>query len=300
MNIEQLTYIVEVARTRSITLASENLHVSISAISQSISNLESEFGTKLFTRSRQGSLLTYKGKKIVEMAHDILIRLEKLREEAQADTTLIQTKLKIATVPGFISHLITPLYALNIPYPNVKFEFIEQGTGGVITNVQQHKVDLGLICLYGSLLQESNDFIFHPIIEGQVKVYVNKNSLLAYKKTVTPQDLLDQNLVCYDGEHINWFVDDFFSKYGPMNILFSSNQTEGIIKAVLEGVAISFASDFSYENHPQVLNGNIISLEIIENDAVKVTAGWIISKTKHFSESANIFVEYLKSEFRIE
>lgn len=299
MNIEQLTYIVEVARTGSITVASENLHISISAISQSISNLEKEFGTQIFIRSRQGSVLTYKGKRVVKMAHDILISLEKLKEEAQADTTLVHGKLKIATVPGLVPHLITPLYALNAPYPNIKFELVEKGTINIITDVQQHKVDLGLITVYGNLIDKYNDLIFHPINEGKMKVYVSKNSLLASHKTITPQELLNQNLVCYGGEHFKWFIDDFFSKYSPIKILFSSNQTEGILKAILDGLAISFAPDFSFKNHPYVLNGDIVAIELINHDIVNVSAGWITSKTKHLSNSASIFVDYLKFDFRL-
>ena len=58
MNFEQLEYIKEVIETKSMSIAAENLHVTQSAISQSISLLEKEFGVQLFKRSRNGTIPT--------------------------------------------------------------------------------------------------------------------------------------------------------------------------------------------------------------------------------------------------
>lgn len=52
MNFEQMEYIVAVANTGSFTKAALQSHVTLSAISQSISLLENELGVKLFARSR--------------------------------------------------------------------------------------------------------------------------------------------------------------------------------------------------------------------------------------------------------
>ncbi|WP_247900895.1 LysR family transcriptional regulator [Paenibacillus pabuli] len=55
MNLEQLEYVVEIAKTQSFSAASEHLHVTQSAISQSIHRLENELGMILFERSRHGT-----------------------------------------------------------------------------------------------------------------------------------------------------------------------------------------------------------------------------------------------------
>lgn len=66
MHIEQLKYIVEVTKTRSISIAAQNLHVSQSTISKAITNLEQELGINLFTRSRLGAIPTAEGKNIIK------------------------------------------------------------------------------------------------------------------------------------------------------------------------------------------------------------------------------------------
>ncbi|MET1167878.1 LysR family transcriptional regulator, partial [Bacillus velezensis] len=50
MNLEQLEYVVEIAKTKSFSAASEHLHVTQSAISQSVHRLEKELGIILFER----------------------------------------------------------------------------------------------------------------------------------------------------------------------------------------------------------------------------------------------------------
>lgn len=51
MNVEHLKYIIEVAKQGSLREASKKLHISQSAISQSITNVEKELGVKILKRS---------------------------------------------------------------------------------------------------------------------------------------------------------------------------------------------------------------------------------------------------------
>ena len=54
MNIQQLAYIVEIAKCKSISRASEYLFVSQPALSQQIRNLEKELGYRVFRRTSKG------------------------------------------------------------------------------------------------------------------------------------------------------------------------------------------------------------------------------------------------------
>lgn len=52
LNMEQLEYVVEAAKTGSLSKAAQRYYVSLSAVSQAISILEAELGLVIFTRSR--------------------------------------------------------------------------------------------------------------------------------------------------------------------------------------------------------------------------------------------------------
>lgn len=84
MNLDQLYYVREVLHTQSITIASENLHVTQSAISQSITLLEKEVGIPLFHRSRQGTIPTEEGKPILYKILETLQKFDELQDEIQS------------------------------------------------------------------------------------------------------------------------------------------------------------------------------------------------------------------------
>ena len=76
MNIQQLTYIVEIAKCNSISRAAEYLFVSQPALSQQIRNLEKELGYCVFRRTRKGLELTEKGNLFYQKAQKMPPRVE--------------------------------------------------------------------------------------------------------------------------------------------------------------------------------------------------------------------------------
>lgn len=66
MKIEQLIQVVEIAKTKSITMAAKNLYMSQSNLSISIRELEKELNKQIFIRSNNGTKITEFGEKLVE------------------------------------------------------------------------------------------------------------------------------------------------------------------------------------------------------------------------------------------
>ena len=62
MTLNQLKYVIEIARTGSINKAASNLFISQPVLSASIKSLETECGKPLFSRSNRGIELTPFGK----------------------------------------------------------------------------------------------------------------------------------------------------------------------------------------------------------------------------------------------
>ena len=94
MNIQQLTYIVEIANCKSISRAAEYLFVSQPALSQQIRNLEKELGYRVFHRTSKGLELTEKGNVFYQKAQEMLKDWNRFKEEVISGTE--HKKLKIA------------------------------------------------------------------------------------------------------------------------------------------------------------------------------------------------------------
>lgn len=85
MRIEQFMYLIEVSRTLSISKASENLHITRTALSLSLKSLENELNIQLLERVHQGVFLTSAGEQIVEGAEKFLKLVQKLQNQNHDD-----------------------------------------------------------------------------------------------------------------------------------------------------------------------------------------------------------------------
>lgn len=120
MNFEQLAYIVEVAKSGSLSHASEKLHISQSAISQAITNLEKELGVKIFNRSRLGATPTDIGNNIIRKALETLGKLEELKMEPGTNLDLMGGKLRLGTIPSPLMYLPKTLASFKKDHPNIQ------------------------------------------------------------------------------------------------------------------------------------------------------------------------------------
>ena len=82
MRTEVLRYLLEVDEQKSISKAANNLYISKSALSESISQLEKELNLAIFQRSKKGVTTTPAGEKILEQIRVVLDDVEKISRSA--------------------------------------------------------------------------------------------------------------------------------------------------------------------------------------------------------------------------
>ena len=103
------------ARLRSVTLASEELNVTPSAISHRIRQLETQLGLKLFARADFG--LTTDGSMYLNRVREALTALQQIPARGGAAGT---TRLRVAVTPTFSRQVLLPKLALfRHAYPEI-------------------------------------------------------------------------------------------------------------------------------------------------------------------------------------
>jgi len=297
MHLEQLEYIVEVAKTGSLTKASQNKHVTLSAISQALSSLEAELGVPLFTRSRLGAVPTPEGRILIKKAFDVLLKLQELREEAQHFTNTISGELRLATIPGPMNLLVNAIASYKKDYPQIRFEITEKGTQEILEDIRHEKLDIGLIILYGDLVPKNAGLVFDPVLPVKMVAGVSKDSPLAFHDTVSPEELRRLPFVLYADEYVKWFVEDFSATYGPVDILFTTNNTTAIRNAVRENLAVTLGIDYSFIDEPYLSNQDILTLDL-DIPKQPVYLSWVRSKERHFSQISKNFTNRLQYDLK--
>jgi DNA-binding transcriptional LysR family regulator len=78
MKLQQLIYVVEIEKYKSMSKAAKKLFVSQPNLSSSIKNLENEIGITIFERNNRGVQVSQQGIEFLSYARGILSQCEKI------------------------------------------------------------------------------------------------------------------------------------------------------------------------------------------------------------------------------
>lgn len=96
MDIELAKTFLDIVRSGSLIATAERLHVTQTAVTARVKNLESQLGCQLFVRNRAGASLTQEGERFVSYATQIV----QLWENAKYDVPLPEAKTETIAIGG--------------------------------------------------------------------------------------------------------------------------------------------------------------------------------------------------------
>ena len=213
MNIDLELYRVfyVVAKNRHMTKASEELHISQPAISQSIKKLENQLGGSLFLRSNKGMELTEEGKMFYEYIKGALELINNAENEFTSFKDLSKGEIKIGcstTLTKLI--LIDVIKKFHDEYPNININITNDLTYNLINNLKLGKLDF--VIFNESNVKETNlnlqqikklkqGFIYNPkFYDDKVTDFKDLNNvpLILQKEESNSRKLLDYIALQYN------------------------------------------------------------------------------------------------------
>ena len=145
MNVDLELYRVfyVVAKNKHMTKASEELHISQPAISQSIKKLEGMLGGTLFLRSNKGMELTPEGNMLYKYVSEALEIIKNAENEFTTYKDLEYGEIKIgaSTVLSKIM-LMDTMREFHKDYPNINIRIVNDLTDNLITDLEKGKLDV--------------------------------------------------------------------------------------------------------------------------------------------------------------
>ncbi len=157
MNIDLELYKVfyTVAKYNHMTKASEELHISQPAISQSIKKLEDQLGGTLFLRSNKGMELTEEGKMFYEYVKGALELINNAENEFTSFKDLSKGEIKIGCSTALTKIvLINVLKDFHNDYPNININITNDLTSNLINDLKLGKLDF--VIFNESNIKETN------------------------------------------------------------------------------------------------------------------------------------------------
>lgn len=206
MNVDLELYRVfyVVAKNKHMTKASQELHISQPAISQSIKKLEEQLGGTLFLRSNKGMELTEEGKMFYEYIKGALELINNAENEFTSFKDLSKGEIKIGcstTLTKLI--LIDSIKKFHSAYPNINISIINDLTRNLINDLKLGKLDF--VIFNESNIKENNlhlekikelkqGFVYNPeFFNDEINNFEELNSLplILQKEESNSRKLLD-------------------------------------------------------------------------------------------------------------
>lgn len=149
MRLEQLVFVQEINKTKSMTAAAANLFVTPQYISKAIKQLEKELDITIFRRSKSGTFPTLKGEQVCVIVEDILQKinaLDKIVDETMDNQYATNSQKLTIYLPQIINYLFLPLYqAFLRQYPETKFNIYQEESLALLLNAEKVEPDIFII-----------------------------------------------------------------------------------------------------------------------------------------------------------
>lgn len=255
--IRQLQIFLAVARCQNISRAAQSLHMSQSAASEALLNLEHTYEVSLFDRNRNKLALNATGQTLRKEAESLLAHCQSFEEKLRDHTDMGHIKVGASFTIG--NHLATRYLAGYLAkYPEADVQLDIANTPDVIAKVLNFEVDIGMI--EGEAQHRELELI--PWREDELVVFCAADHPLARKKTLTNKDIKEAMWILREPDSgARYTFDRALAGLLPdINIYLELKHNEAIKNAVESGLGIGCLSRIVLQKN--LANGDLVPLTL--------------------------------------
>mgnify|MGYP000560478764 FL=1 len=295
MTLQQLRYVIEVAKTGSMNVAAKQLFVSQPSLSMAIRELENDVHISIFERTTKGVVITAEGEEFLGYARQIINQVE-LLEDKYIEAGQIKKKFGVSA--QHYSFAVKAFVEMVKGFDMDKYEFAirEARTHDVIHDVVTGKSEIGI--LYTNEFNEKvlnkifkdNQLEFVHLFTCEGYAYLWKNHPLAGKKVIALEELQDYPCLSFEQGDNNsfYFAEEILSTYDFKKTIKSNDRATNL--NLMVGLnAFTLCSGIICEE----LNGSdYIAVKLAEE--VTMDIGYIKRAHMNMSEIGELYIEEIK------
>lgn len=241
MTLQELRFIIALAREQHFRKAADACFVSQPTLSIAVNKLEQELKVSLFERHKNAVRLTPVGKDIIERAKRVLAEAEGIKLAAVADKDQLTGPLKIGAIYTIGLYLLPPLIlALNKLAPQMPIDIQENYTANLREKLVSGEVDAIIV----SEPFSGPGIVTRVLYKEPFVVLMPIDHPLAKQKSISDSALMDYPLLmlgeghCFRDQIISSCPSCFVSKGTPYTVEGSSLETIRMMVASKMGLTI--------------------------------------------------------------
>ena len=194
LEIRHLRLVAGIADAGSMTRAAGQLHLTQSALSHQLRDIESRLGTPLFTRLGRSMVLTEPGRRVLDAARRVLGEVQRAEEDVRRLAGHGEGTIRVCTECYTGYHWLgSILTAFQARHPRVTINVAADETGGPVEALLEGRIDLAI------LIDPAKDrrLRVRPLFTDEMVAIVAKAHPLARRPWVSPEALAAEHLLLY-------------------------------------------------------------------------------------------------------
>ena len=218
MTLQQLKYIITIAKTGTLSGAAKELFISQPSLTKSVKELEKEMGITIFDRTNKGIAISKEGEIFLGYARQVLDQAALLEEKYK---TQADVKQEFSVSTQHYSFAVNAFVDLIKEYGSENYDFSlrETQTYEIIDDVAKMRSEIGIL-YYNNFnktvlekILKANDLEFNELFVAKPHIFVSTKNPLAKKRSVTMEELIPFPYLSFEqGEHNSfYFSEEIFS-----------------------------------------------------------------------------------------
>lgn len=242
MEFRVLEYFLAVAREQSITGAAEFLHLSQPTLSRQLKDMEDELGKQLFVRGNRHITLTEEGMLLRKRAEEIVDLVRKTEDDIKFSDEVISGSVYIGAGETDAIRLVAKAaQKLQNRYPLIRYHIFSGDAPDVAERLSKGLLDFGI--LFDPIDLSRFEHMKMPV-KDTWGVLMRKDSPLAEKESVTPQDLWNKPLIVSRQQEETSALSKWMIKpFAKLNVAASYNLVYNASLMVDEGIGYALCLD---------------------------------------------------------
>ena len=288
MELNQIRYFLEVAKTQHITNSAKKLHIAQPSLTQAIHRLEESVGVPLFVSKGRNITLTEYGKYLEKKLIPIIDELDSLPEKLHVMAKLADKTIHLNVLAA--SALVTDaIIEYKREHKDINFQLLQ--------NNQENLYDIEITTKASDSsnneekLQGKNEFICHE----KIYLAVPNNEKYKGRTSIDLREMMDEGFISLAGsKQFSAICEKFCHTLGVKpKIIFESDNPSAVKNMIMANMGVGFWPQFTWgsvdEKH----------VRLLEIEGVLCQRDIVLSYNLNKQDNSNViaFYDFLKTRF---
>lgn len=288
MELTQLYFFKTVARLGNVTRAAEELHITQSALSKSISRLEATVGFSLFehkkgriTLSNAGNTFLYHIDRALSEIDDGITEGRELSGQNRGQICFT------SAVQHIMPEIIDPFI---LKYPDVYVKEVNYSSKHIKDQLLNNEIDFAITSV--PVIDPKIEWI--PVIDEEMYLLVNPKHPLADKKEVEISELKKERFICNDTGYDKILLNQLFKDTGiSPNIVLESSEGRVRDDMIKSGFGVALVPSMVTDENGKMYNLSPNRTLRIKSNACIMQTGILKRKGRELSKTSQQFFDFV-------